>query len=738
MEDESPRGGRTAKSLSDERETSASSEGVYKADPSDLVPFALFKREAGLTRLIYGFTISVAVGLLIFAIRADWVSTQRSETAARAEVQNELTAVRSRLESNLQGNIQLVRGLPGVFALHPNLSQEEFEIVVESLFHGRSQVRNIAAAPDMVITLMYPVAGNERAIGLDYRKTPAQFETADRARRMRQLVLAGPVDLVQGGTAFISRIPIFEKTLGKDERFWGIVSTVIDANQLYLDSGLLNAESPVEFAIRGKDGLGATGEQFFGRPEVFQNTPVLAEIQLPQGTWLMAAVPRDGWTIKTDGIWLQRGIFLLAAALTVVPLLLLARTRDLLLKVAVRRQQAEEERRKIEQQMLHAQKLESLGVMAGGIAHDFNNILTAIMGYTELVASNPSIDSQATASLKHINSASERAAELCNHLLAYSGKGQFVIEPIDLSELIRETETLLRVSIPKKTHVQLSLASDIPMIEADASQLRQVVMNLITNGIDAIGDEMGTLTIETGCAPITHAVLGKNLAGSECLPGDYVFIKVADTGCGMVASTLKKVFDPFFTTKSTGRGLGMAAVLGVVRSHQGAIFCDTEPGRGTLFTVVFRPTERRRLPSQERKSGVIASANTTILVVDDEPAVRAVIANALINRGHTVITAEDGQQGVELFTQHVGEISLCIVDMAMPRMGGMEALYKMRQIQPNVRVILISGYSEDDVDTTASGEQPNAFIKKPFRMDELARAVNHVLELSVGDFKVTD
>jgi len=696
-------------------------------DPSSFLQAGLFNREIALTRIIYCIAICVALGLLVFAIRADWVSTQRAQATTRAHVQNELAAIRSRLESNLTGNIQMIRGLPGLFALDPNLTQQEFERAVEPLLQGRSLIRNIAAAPDMVITLMHPIWGNEQAIGLDYRKIPAQFEAADRSRRLRRLVLAGPVDLVQGGKAFISRIPIFQNTADGEERFWGIVSTVLDAQQLYLESGLLDPDGPVEIAIRGKDGLGADGEHFFGRPEIFENAPVLAEIQLPQGTWLLGAIPNGGWEGQPDGIWLQRGTFFLAAAMTIVPLLMLARTRDQLMKVAQRRQEAEELRQKIEQQMLHSQKFESLGVMAGGIAHDFNNILTAIMGYTQLLANSPWLSSESAGYLRNIDGAAVRAAELCNRLLAYSGKGLFAIEPVDLSELICETEELLRVSVPKKTEVQLKLKNDNPMIEADASQLRQVVMNLITNAIDAIGDEQGTVTIETGFEPITQAALQKNLAGNECLSRKYVFVKVTDTGCGMGDSTLAKVFDPFYTTKSSGHGLGMAAVLGVVRSHRGAIFCDSKIGQGSTFTVAFPPTDKLREPTTETRANPPVNRQATILVIDDEPAVRSVVEAALTALGHTVIAAEDGQQGVELFEQHCDEISLCIVDMAMPRMGGMETLRAMRSLQPNVRVILISGYSEEDLDTATGQQQPNSFIKKPFRIAEFTRIVNEVL-----------
>ncbi len=703
----------------------------------DLDRDSLFEGELRLTRFIYAIAISVAVGLVVFAVRADLVSTERSKTAARAEVQAELAVIRSQLESNLIADLQLVRGLPGLFALEPNLTQEQFERAVKPLFLEQSRIRNIAAAPDMVIRLMYPIAGNEEAIGLDYRTIPEQFETVDLARRQRRLVLAGPVELVQGGTGFISRIPIFEEGDDGAERFWGIVAAVIDAENLYRDSDLLDSDLGVEIAIRGKDSTGLDGELFFGRPEVFESDPLLAEIEFPEGSWVMAAVPRHGWRDESDGIWLQRGIFLLAGAMTVVPLLMLARTRHLLGKAAVKRFDAEEAHRKIEQQMLHAQKLESLGIMAGGVAHDFNNILTAIQGYTQLAASVPAGDPNVPEFLTHIDQAADRAGALCNQLLAYSGKGHFVVEAVDLSDLIRETESLLRVSIPKVVRVELDLADELPAVEADATQLRQVVMNLVTNGIEAHGGDDGVLTIKTGLLRASSSLLKQNVAGNECPAGDYVYVRVTDTGCGMDSSTLEKVFDPFFTTKSTGRGLGMAAVLGVVRSHGGAVFCETEMGLGTSFTVAFRPCDRTPTVQAEDHESCPALP-ATVLIVDDEPEVRRVIAQSLSSHGHSVLTAGDGRRGVEVFEEHIREISLCIVDMAMPRMGGMDTLRCMRQVRPDVPVILISGFSEDEVATNRGGETPNAFLKKPFRPNELIRLVNEVTASSMHFAKGSD
>lgn len=695
---------------------------------AELAHSGLFKRELLLTRLIYGFAICVTIGLAIFAVRNDRVSRQRMKTAARSKVQRELSDLRSRLESNLSVNVQLTWGLPGLFRLLPNLTQEEFELAVSPLFERPTQIRHIAVAPDMVINLIYPLEGNEKAIGLDYRKSKQQFAAADRARRVGDLVLAGPVDLVQGGKGFVSRFPVFEQTAEGPDRFWGLIATVIDADKFYEQSGLLDKDLGLEVAIRGKDGTGRYGEHFFGSHTVFENDPVSIEIQVPQGTWLIGAVPKGGWTTQSQSLWIQRGFFLMAALLIVTPLILLARTRALLTQVAIRRQWAEQERHKIEQKMLHSQKLESLGVLAGGIAHDFNNILTAIIGFTQLLSYKTTIDDESKEFLESIDSAAEQAAALCQQLLSYSGKGQFDVKPVDMSEMIRETEALLRVSIPKLTQVELGLADNIPLIEADEAQLRQVLMNLISNAIDSIGNQKGRVTIETGLTQLSQDDLIENLAGNKCAPGEFVFARISDTGCGMDSQTLEKVFDPFFTTKSSGRGLGMAAVLGVVRSHQGAIFCESVPGKGTTFRVAFHPTDKTMEAIEVVKSKKPTARQTTILLVDDEAAVRSVIKKTLIGAGHSVKTAKNGREGIEIYKKHCGEISLCIVDMAMPKLGGLETLNGIRDVRSDARVILISGFSEEEINRSSGREQPNAFIKKPFRTSEILAVVNRLLE----------
>ena len=313
---------------------------------------------------------------------------------------------------------------------------------------------------------------------------------------------------------------------------------------------------------------------------------------------------------------------------------------------------AEEQRIKLEQQFLHAQKLESLGVLAGGIAHDFNNILMAIMGNADLALMRINKESPAVENLHRIEQASARAADLAKQMLAYSGKGKFVVENIDLNILMEEMLHMLEVSISKKTVLRLNQYTPLPSVEADATQMRQITMNLVINASEAIGEKSGVIAITTGCMDCDRSYLKDFWLDENISEGLYVYLEIADTGCGMDKETLSKLFDPFFTTKFTGRGLGMAAVLGIVRSHKGAIKVYSEPKRGTTFKIL--------LPASSRPTEIFNGANQhdywkgegKVLLIDDEETVRGIGAEMLKELGFTVITADDGREGVKVFKQN--------------------------------------------------------------------------------------
>ncbi len=390
---------------------------------------------------------------------------------------------------------------------------------------------------------------------------------------------------------------------------------------------------------------------------------------------------------------------------------------------------AEEERRRLDLQMQQTQKLESLGVLAGGIAHDFNNLLVAILGNAGLALMELPPESPARQTVLAIETAAQRAAELTRQMLAYSGKGRFVIERLNLSRIVEEMAHLLEVSVSKRAVLKYRFAPDLPAIEGDATQLRQVIMNLITNASDAIGDRSGVISIATGLMYADAAYLRTAYMDDGLPEGDYVYLEVADTGIGMDPETAARIFDPFFTTKFTGRGLGLAAVLGIVRGHRGAIKLYTEPGRGTTFKILFPAAGPgpAGAPVGVAEASPPSAAPAVILVVDDDETVRTVTRRMLEQAGHTVLVAADGHQALDVYRQRPG-IDLVLLDMTMPRMDGEETFRELRRVDPGVRVILTSGYNEQDATERFAGKGLAGFIQKPYRPQDLLEKVRAALQ----------
>ncbi|MGH2607937.1 MAG: hybrid sensor histidine kinase/response regulator, partial [Tepidiformaceae bacterium] len=335
------------------------------------------------------------------------------------------------------------------------------------------------------------------------------------------------------------------------------------------------------------------------------------------------------------------------------------------------------DRRAAEQAMLQAQKLESLGVLAGGIAHDFNNLLVGILGNAGLALMEMAPEAPGRDTIREIELAGQRAADLVRQMLAYSGKGRFLIEPIDLNAIIDEMSHLTRASISKTVVIEHRFAGELPAVQVDATQIRQLIMNLVVNASDAIGDRDGTVSIHTGLIHADPAYLADTLLAGELVEGDYVFVEVADTGEGMDEATRARIFDPFFTTKFAGRGLGLAAVLGIVRGHGGAIRVSSEPGCGTSIRVLIPAAREPAASAPEALLDAPPVAAGTVLVVDDEPSVRHVTSRALERMGYTVLLAADGEAAIDLFQQQAGALACVLLDLTMPRMSGEEAYKAM-------------------------------------------------------------
>ncbi|TVQ98576.1 MAG: response regulator [Desulfovibrionales bacterium] len=389
----------------------------------------------------------------------------------------------------------------------------------------------------------------------------------------------------------------------------------------------------------------------------------------------------------------------------------------------------------MERQMLHTQKLESLGVLAGGIAHDFNNLLAAIQGNLDLALMTVPKDSTGYARIRQADSAVRRASELTRQMLAYSGKGRLQVQHVDLSEFVRENLAMLQAVISKTVTLDLRLEEGLPLISADFGQLQQVVMNLITNASEAMNTQPGTMTVSTLARECDALFLSRSRILEKPDPGRYVMLEVRDTGTGIDERTMERLFDPFYTTKFTGRGLGLAAVQGIVQGHGGAIIVESEPGRGTLFQVLF-PVTRDIVATFEHSSAeeelpeafqVSDQPQGMVLVVDDEVMVRELCVEALEFLGYQSMTAVDGEDGVRVFREYQEHISCVILDLTMPKMNGVAALQAMRSIRPDVKIILCSGYNEQEATRNFLNDAPTAFLKKPFAVKELSTLLKRMM-----------
>jgi PAS domain S-box-containing protein len=505
-----------------------------------------------------------------------------------------------------------------------------------------------------------------------------------------------------------------------------------------MQRGLLEA-SPAAIVSLDPDGLvrqwnpaaerifGWTAEQVVGRPVPFHDVPEVAgEVAALQSLAMTGHVlnavevrrpRRDGGSVDLslstaalrDADGRLTGIITLYTDIT-------------------ERRRAEEERARLEAQVLHAQKVESLGLLAGGIAHDFNNLLAAVLGNADLALAEAR-DGRATPEhLEQIVVAARRGAELTRQMLAYSGQSSPVVELLSVSDLVREVEHLLEVPLPTGVLLVRRLALDLPQVAGDPVQLRQVVMGLVINAAEAMGDDPGTVTITTG---LRHCTRGRLAAGvlDDGLPeGDYVFLEVGDTGSGMSAEMQALIFDPFFTTKFSGRGLGLAAVLGIARAHHGAVQVESEPGVGSTLRVLLPVSERPAAvdapaePLQARRS-----AGATVLVIDDEEVVRVLAGRMLRRLGYHVWTAAGGRQGVELYAANRETIDGVVLDLTMPDIDGEEVFARLRALDPDVRVLLSSGYSFSEAVERLTERGLAGFIQKPYRLEEFAVAVARAL-----------
>jgi signal transduction histidine kinase/CheY-like chemotaxis protein len=411
----------------------------------------------------------------------------------------------------------------------------------------------------------------------------------------------------------------------------------------------------------------------------------------------------------------------------------------------------QEERMELERQMLHAQKLESLGIMAGGIAHDFNNLLQSMLGNMELSLNKLPQDSTPFKYIANAMNSGKHAAHLTGLMLTYVGRGYITKKELSLNELVRDNADMLRTAATTAVSTELRLAAELPAILADRAQIQQVVMNLIANAAESIVEQPGFVTLTTGLQSCDQFCLAASIVDEKPEPGLYVFLEVGDNGCGMDEETIKRIFDPFFTTKFTGRGLGMSAVLGIVRTHRGAMFMVSEPGKGTRIKVLFPAAESARLTANPPAPYIFLRPDLPLekeetdkqpeqlmipeiplsgvaLVVDDEKSVLKVCTKMVSLCGYRVITASDGIDAVSKFRENGDEIALVLMDLTMPNMDGIAAMNEIYSIRPDARVILASGFNEDELTLRITEQAPSGFIRKPYSLGVLETEIRRVVQ----------
>lgn len=384
-------------------------------------------------------------------------------------------------------------------------------------------------------------------------------------------------------------------------------------------------------------------------------------------------------------------------------------------------------------QLLHAQKMESLGVLAGGVAHDFNNLLSVILGRAELATRCVPPDKRLLRDhLEIIRNTVLDARSLTRQLLGYSGKGRFILQIVDLNDLLCMTKQLLRATVNRSITLEYTLAESLPIIEADSTQLSQIIMNLVTNAAESTEDEAGCVKIKTKVVDIRPLPLPGDHTPIPVDPGRYVCLSVEDKGSGMTEEIRDKIFDPFFSTKFSGRGLGLAAVAGIVKGHRGGIRLQSEPNKGTRIEVLFPVSkqEQTAFPQKIRKDRPFNPnyrGRGTVLVVDDEAPAREVISEMLESLGFDVIAAESGQKAIELYRNRNNPIALIMLDLTMPKMNGEKTFRALKKIDPSIKVIIMTGYSEETLRLRFDDSELAGALSKPFDNNELIKAVSSIL-----------
>ena len=666
-------------------------------------------------------------GLSYFGFVVKDLQDQQYILMTRQEVSLTLGELRGLLETRLYSNIHTAEGVKALVAMNPSMSREDFARAMGPWFRERTYLRNIALAPDLVIQYMYPLEGNEAALGLDFRTIPSQFVTADLARTSGKTVVAGPLDLVQGGQGIIARVPIFLDFQTDDNPyFWGLASVVMDVSYIYEDVGLLNPAHNIKLSLKGRDGLGAQGEVFFGSPGVFSMDPEYAVVELPNGSWIMAAVPSNGWPTASPGLSPLMWAFIISSSILVglvfVLLLLiewLQRARFL---------------------AIHANQAKSQFLAA--VSHEIRTPLNAIMGFAELLPRDK-MNKDEQLYLNNLQESSQSLLSLVNDILDFShvesGTLLFTSEPLSPVDLITSVhQSFMPQARTLGLDFRLECTGSIPpLVLADGLRLRQVLGNLVANALKFTPS--GSVWLRLECPEHSPNY------SQETREYSTLNFSVQDTGIGIAEKDVGKIFHAFsqidqgYTRNFGGVGLGLAIannLLGVMGTQ---LSVTSSPGIGSTFSflvelpVVSSAPERRELPASTTVHPVPSDDSPVreysaepirIHIVEDNP-INALVLQKLIQRIQPqaeILVSEDGQQALEAFVQFKPDF--IFMDIQMPVMDGLEATLRLREIEqerkmPPVPIFALSAGVLNSDEQACLKAGMNGFLRKPINLKTL-------------------
>ena len=668
------------------------------------------------------------VSALVFAAGGLMVRQSAQVDAAERRMAAEHAARRS--ASALES--QLSRSLSAAYALGAVVRQrgalDDFEELAGQMIAVYGGIENLQLAPGGVVRHIHPIAGNEAAIGHDLLADEARRAEATATIASRQLTLAGPFDLRQGGTGLIGRYPVF-RAAADGEEFWGFANVLLRLDAVIEASGLLDLrQDGYAFELERRE-AGSGRSLPVARAGALTVEPQRVRIRVPNGEWTLAVAPVTGWR---DGMResIRWGLAALVAGLAGVVAWMAGR-QPARLRALVAERTAElrrayerlehdaEERRRAEEGIRQVHKMEAIGLLAGGVAHDFNNLLTGILACSAAIAEDAPPGSATREAARTIEQAGKRAAELTRQLLGFARRGKLRIAPVDLHAVVGEVVRFLERTLGERIRVVSSLDAERSTVLGDAGQIQQAILNLAVNARDAM-PAGGTLTLATSLVDVSARDLA---AHPTARAGCYVAFAVVDTGVGIPPEIRDRIFEPFFTTKEAGggTGMGLATVYGIATSHGGFVEVESEVGRGARFTLHLPVHEGA--PCSEVAPAATPVEPRRVLVVDDEALVRNATQHALERMGCVTVGADGGAAAVTFLRENPRAVDLAIVDLAMPGMDGVDTFRALREVEAGLPVVIASGYGHNGRVQEVLDAGAVDFLQKPWSSEELAAAV---------------